>query len=72
MLIPEIPGGDLYDTMYYLVQGRYTEFGISSNQVLVEAGAIALGIILASYIVKITESIVRWQEKQRKRRQIKD
>lgn len=57
MLIPEIPGGDLYYTMYYLVQGRYTEFGISSNQVLVEAGAIALGIILASYIVKITESI---------------
>lgn len=57
MLIPEIPGGDLYYTMYYLVQGRYTEFGISSNQVLVEAGAIALGIILASYIVKIIESI---------------
>lgn len=57
MLIPEIPGGDLYYTMYYLVQGRYTEFGISSNQVLVEAGAIAFGIILASYIVKITESI---------------
>lgn len=57
MLIPEIPGGDLYYTMYYLVQGRYSEFGIASNQVLVEAGAIALGIILASYIVKITESI---------------
>lgn len=57
MLIPEIPGGDLYYTMYYLVQGRYTEFGISSNQVLVEAGAIALGIILASYIVKIAGSI---------------
>lgn len=57
MLIPEIPGGGLYYTMYYLVQGRYTEFGISANQVLVEAGAIALGIILASYIVKIIESI---------------
>lgn len=57
MLIPEIPGGDLYYTMYYLVQGRYTDFGISSNQVIIEAGAIALGIILASYIVKITESI---------------
>lgn len=57
MLIPEIPGGDLYYTMYYLVQSRYPEFGISSNLVLAEAGAIALGIILASYIVKITESI---------------
>ncbi|MGL5434099.1 MAG: threonine/serine exporter family protein [Lachnospiraceae bacterium] len=54
MLIPEIPGGDLYYTMYYLVQGRYPEFGKSSNLVLAEAGAIVLGIILASYIVKFT------------------
>lgn len=70
MLIPEIPGGDLYYTMYYLVQNRYPEFGMSSNQVLVEAGAIALGIILASYIMKITESIrglVKKQMKLRKR-----
>jgi uncharacterized membrane protein YjjB (DUF3815 family) len=52
MLIPEIPGGDLYYTMYYLVQGCYTEFGNSSNKVLMEAGAIALGIILASYVTK--------------------
>jgi uncharacterized membrane protein YjjB (DUF3815 family) len=38
--------------MYYLVQGCYTEFGNSSNKVLMEAGAIALGIILASYVTK--------------------
>jgi len=54
MLIPEIPGGDLYYTMYFLIQGRYPEFGMSSNQVLVQAGAIVLGIILASYFVKLT------------------
>jgi uncharacterized membrane protein YjjB (DUF3815 family) len=53
MLIPEIPGGDLYYTMYHLVQGSYTEFGSSSNKVLMEAGAIALGIILASYMAKL-------------------
>ncbi len=52
MLIPEIPGGDLYYTMYHLVQGRFAEFGTSSNQVLAEAGAIVLGIVLASYFVK--------------------
>ena len=56
MLIPEIPGGDLYYTMYYLVQRQYVEFGNSSNQVLVEAGAIALGIILASYVAKFIRS----------------
>ena len=57
MLIPEIPGGDLYYTMYYLVQGDYAEFGSYANQVLIEAGAIALGIILASYAAKLTVSV---------------
>lgn len=57
MLIPEIPGGDLYYTMYYLVQKQYIEFGSSSNKVLVEAGAIALGIILASYVARFIRSI---------------
>lgn len=57
MLIPEIPGGDLYYTMSYLVQGQYAEFGSSSKQVLMEAGAIALGIILASYVAKFVRSI---------------
>ena len=52
MLIPEIPGGDLYYAMYYLVQRNFTDFGNAANKVLMEAGAIALGIILASYISK--------------------
>ena len=57
MLIPEIPGGDLYYTMYYLVQGSYMEFGNSSNRVLVEAGAIAMGIIVASHLEKFLQSL---------------
>lgn len=57
MLIPEIPGGDLYYTMSYLVQGQYAEFGNASKQVLTEAGAIALGIILASYVARFIRSI---------------
>lgn len=56
MLIPEIPGGDLYYTMYYLVQEHYPEFGIYSKQVLMEAGAIALGIILVSCIIRFLQS----------------
>ena len=57
MLIPEIPGGDLYYAMYDLVQRHFTDFGNSSNKVLMEAGAIALGIILASYISKFILNI---------------
>ena len=57
MLIPEIPGGDLYYTMSHLVQRQYVEFWNSSNQVLLEAGAIALGIILASYLAKFLQNI---------------
>lgn len=57
ILIPEIPGADLYYTMYYLVQGLYTEFGNSLNKVLTEAGAIALGIILVSHVARFFRNI---------------
>ena len=57
MLIPEIPGGDLYYAMYDLVQRNFADFGNSANKVLVEAGAIALGIILASYIAQFVRNI---------------
>lgn len=57
ILIPEIPGADLYYTMYYLVQGLYTEFGNSLNKVMTEAGAIALGIILASHMARFFRNI---------------
>ena len=57
MLIPEIPGGDLYYAMYDLVQRNFADFGNAANKVLVEAGAIALGIILASYIAKFVRNI---------------
>lgn len=56
MLVPELPGGDLYYTMSYLVKRQYVEFGNFSNRVLTEAGAIALGIILASYGARLVRS----------------
>lgn len=43
--------------MYDLVQRHFTDFGNSANKVLMEAGAIALGIILASYISKFIRNI---------------
>lgn len=57
MLIPEIPGGDLYYTMYRLVAGDAAGFGMMAKQVLGEAGSIALGILLASYAARLLHNI---------------
>lgn len=59
MLIPEIPGGDLYYTMYSLVEGDTEKFASLLQLVLAEAGAIALGIILASYAAGLINNIYR-------------
>lgn len=59
MLIPEIPGGDLYYTMYSLVEGDTDTFVSLLQLVLAEAGAIALGIILASYAAGLINNIYR-------------
>ena len=58
-LIPEIPGGDLYYTMYSLVEGDTDTFVSLLQLVLAEAGAIALGIILASYAAGLVNNIHR-------------
>ena len=44
MLIPEIPGGDLYYAMYDLVQRHFTDFGNSANKVLMEAERLLWGL----------------------------
>ena len=59
MLIPEIPGGDLYYTMYSLVEGDTDKIVSLLQLVLAEAGAIALGIILASYAAGLVNNIHR-------------
>lgn len=59
MLIPEIPGGDLYYTMYSLVESDTDKFASLLQLVLAEAGAIALGIILASYAAGLINNIYR-------------
>ena len=59
MLIPEIPGGDLYYTLYSRVEGDTDKFASLLQLVLAEAGAIALGIILASYAAGLINNIYR-------------
>ena len=53
MLIPLIPGGDLYTMMSLLVRGQAEAFGAAVQLVLVEAGAIALGIICVASAANI-------------------
>lgn len=63
MLIPLIPGSDLYYTMSYLVNG---ERGLSLHHAILllsEAGAIALGIICAAAIAKIVLTILLHRKK---------
>lgn len=57
MLIPEFPGGGLYYAMYSLIEGDTAHFGDMLKLVLAEAGAIALGIIIAAYIAGLLTSI---------------
>lgn len=53
MLIPLIPGGDLYYMMSHLIRGQTEQFGHYAQLVIAEAGAIALGIICAASLINI-------------------
>lgn len=57
ILIPLIPGGDLYYMMSYLVQQAYESFGRYAQLVLGQAGAIALGIICVSSLVNVVTGV---------------
>lgn len=57
MLIPLIPGSDLYYTMSHLVDGDEELFVYHAGLLLMKAGAIALGIICAAAIAKIIATI---------------
>ena len=56
-LIPLIPGGDLYYMMSYLVRGSHDAFLNSAQLLIVEAGAIALGIICSAWVTSIVLSL---------------
>lgn len=52
MLVPLIPGGDLYYTTLALVQGDTAAFARYGTQFIEEAGAISFGVILVACIVQ--------------------
>lgn len=59
MLIPLIPGSNLYYTMANLLNGNKQLFLRHAELLLTEAGAIALGIICAAAITKIVLTVFR-------------
>jgi uncharacterized membrane protein YjjB (DUF3815 family) len=58
ILIPLIPGGTLYNMMSSLVRNQHDLFLRYAQQLLVEAGAIALGIICCASVMGI---FMGWQ-----------
>lgn len=60
MLIPLIPGSDLYYATYNLVQDNGIEFAKNLSLVIKEAGAIAFGIILVTCVVQIVMKILNY------------
>lgn len=53
MLIPLVPGKDLYYFMSALIQGKIDECAHSARMAVTAAGAIALGVIAVATIVHI-------------------
>ena len=53
MLVPLIPGSDLYYTTSYLIRGDSAAFAERGESLLWQAGAIAFGIILVSCVTHI-------------------
>lgn len=66
MLIPLVPGKDLYYTMYRLIQGDNANFLFHAQQAVVAAGAIVVGIISITALVQIWLSLCRSYHKLRK------
>lgn len=60
MLIPLIPGSDLYYTTSYLFQNNMMEFGKNLSLFLQKAGAMAFGIILMASFVQIVTYSKNW------------
>ncbi|MDO4438592.1 MAG: threonine/serine exporter family protein [Eubacteriales bacterium] len=52
MLFPEIPGGDLYRTVFNLFQGNMEGFMNYGTTLAIEIAALNLGIVLVTTLVK--------------------
>ena len=65
MLIPLIPGGDLYYTMQNMVYNQIELFLEYGERVLKEAAAIAFGILFAATFVQLFTRILKYRSVDR-------
>lgn len=65
-VIPLIPGGSLYDTMYCAVNGDYSGFVSTGLHTLTMAAAIAIGILVASSVIQIWLKELAGQKPEKK------
>ena len=68
MLIPLVPGADLYYTTSFLLRGQMQECTERLNLFLREAGSIAFGIILVTCVVQVIQKICMVIAAERKKR----
>lgn len=52
MLIPMVPGGDLYYSTFALVRSDFADFAFYSSKLVREVGAMSLGMIVATCLVQ--------------------
>lgn len=64
MLISLIPGGNLYYTMFYMVQGQTQQFQFYLETVLRQAASIALGIIVVTSVMQIIQKSKLYRQKK--------
>ena len=66
MLVPLIPGGDLYRSMDALIRSDKETFLVRGTSAITAAGAIGLGIICTTALSHIVFSIVRHMHRAKK------
>lgn len=58
MLIPMVPGSDLYYTTFALVSGNMNDFSSYGTQLILEVGAMSLGLIVVACLMQIYTRIL--------------
>ncbi len=56
-LIPLVPGGGMYYTMYEIVQGNINNAVVTGIHTIASAGSLAIGILLVSSIMRLIKNL---------------
>lgn len=64
-MLPMVPGGGIYHTMEYAVSGNNSMFLSTGLHTFGIAGALAMGVLLVSSVVRLSATIHRQKQAQR-------